>query len=73
MSESASARVRLDMSSGAVDERRGFVGYVDGKFVHYCPVCGQWGAHGYNYFPRQSRLGVWFCGTHRPQSKGTKP
>jgi hypothetical protein len=36
MSEGAAARVRLDMSSGAAEERRGFVAYADGKFVHYC-------------------------------------
>ena len=50
----------------SVSDRRGFVGNVDGKFVHYCVECGAWGTWGYDCFPEQGRLGNWFCGKHRP-------
>lgn len=44
-----------------------FVGYdKDGHFVHYCR-CGRWGSFGYGYFPRQDKLGLWYCREHRPK------
>jgi hypothetical protein len=46
----------------------GYVGYDrEGKFVHYCPVCGVFGAHGVGYFPREGKLGQWFCRDHKPK------
>jgi hypothetical protein len=48
------------------EARPGFVGYdAHGRFVHYCH-CGRWGDFGFGYFPRQGKLGTWFCKEHRP-------
>jgi hypothetical protein len=54
-------------SNGIPEDRRGFVGYVDGRFVHYCPECGEWGAHGIGVFLRRGQLGVWYCAEHKPK------
>jgi hypothetical protein len=46
--------------------RQGFVGYdEDGHFVRYCH-CGKWGAFSVGYFPRQDKLGTWYCATCNP-------
>jgi hypothetical protein len=54
-------------SNGIPEDRRGFVGYVDGRFVHFCPECGEWGAHGIGVFLRRGQLGVWYCAEHKPK------
>jgi hypothetical protein len=36
-----------------------------GRFIHYCH-CGKWGTHGVGYFPREGKLGRWYCREHRP-------
>jgi len=54
-------------ANGVPEDRRGFVGYVDGRFVHYCPECGEWGAHGIGVFLRRGQLGVWYCAEHKPK------
>jgi hypothetical protein len=59
-------------SNGIPEDRRGFVGYVDGRFVHYCPECGEWGAHGIGVFLRRGKLGVWYCAEHKPKIKEHK-
>jgi hypothetical protein len=38
-----------------------------GRLLHYCH-CGKWGAHGFGYFPRQGKLGQWFCAEHKPSA-----
>jgi hypothetical protein len=56
----------------AIDSKAGFVGHgKDGHFVHYCG-CGRWGIFGYNYFPRQGKLGIWYCREHWPKAIGVK-
>ena len=54
-------------SNGIPEDRRGFVGYVDGRFVHYCQ-CGEWGSHGVGVFLRRGQLGVWYCAEHKPKT-----
>ena len=44
--EAPQPQTQPSASNGIPEDRRGFVGYVDGRFVHYCPECGEWGAHG---------------------------
>jgi hypothetical protein len=43
--------------------RRGVIRYPDGRFEHFCPVCGSWGAFGYGV--TAERPGRWFCFRHR--------
>jgi hypothetical protein len=49
--------------------RRGRVGEEAGVVLHFCAVCGRWGAYGYGVNLRAGRLGHWYCAAHRP--KGT--
>ena len=49
--------------------RRGRVGERDGVFVHFCAVCGAWGAYGYGVNLVGGRMGRWFCADHRPQRR----
>ena len=53
-------------------ERVGLVVMEPGRpFVHYCAVCGAWGAFGYDVDPMKGRLGRWYCNAHRPdRAKG---
>jgi hypothetical protein len=47
--------------------RRGFVGYDGaGRFVHYC-YCGAFGPFGFNHFPREGKMGKWYCREHREE------
>jgi hypothetical protein len=47
--------------------RRGLVERRDDLFLHFCAVCGRWGAFGYGPpgFPVQTAE-QWYCGEHRP-------
>jgi len=38
-----------------------------GRFEHFCAVCGAWGSFGYGITGEQ--LGRWYCFTHRPTSE----
>jgi hypothetical protein len=40
---------------------------ADGRFIHRCCVCGEQAFFGYGVSLRQDKLGVWYCGEHRPQ------
>jgi len=57
--EAPQPQTQPSASNGIPEDRRGFVGYVDGRFVHYCPECGEWGAHGIR------RLRAGFGNLHR--------
>jgi hypothetical protein len=46
--------------------RRGRVEVRDGVFLHFCEVCGAWGAFGYGVRLRAGHLGRWYCAEHRP-------
>jgi hypothetical protein len=65
--EAPQPQMETRASNGIPEDRRGFVGYVDGRFVHYCPECGEWGAHGIGVFLRRGQLGVWYCAEHKPK------
>lgn len=65
-------RPQPSASNGIPEDRRGFGGYVDGRFVHYCPECGEWAAHGIGLFLRRGQLGVWYCAEHKPKTLGTQ-
>jgi hypothetical protein len=43
--------------------RRAVIRYPDGRFEHFCAVCGAWGAFGYGV--TAERPGRWFCFRHR--------
>jgi hypothetical protein len=59
----------LDVSGMTAELRRGRVGYdKEGRFLHYCVVCGEWGAFGYGVFLRRGQPGKWFCGNHKPST-----
>jgi hypothetical protein len=59
----------LDVSGMTAEQRRGLVGYdKEGHFLHYCSICGEWGAFGVGVFLRRGQLGKWFCGNHRPST-----
>ena len=64
------ALVRPDLGEPELDQpceaRRGRVGEKDGLLVHFCEVCGAWGAFGYKVNLRARRLGRWYCASHRP-------
>jgi hypothetical protein len=38
-------------------------------FLHYCEICGEWGAFGYSVNLRAGRLGQWYCFEHRPNHR----
>ena len=44
--------------------RRGRIERTDIAFLHFCLICGAWGAFGYDLFG--DRPGRWFCREHRP-------
>jgi hypothetical protein len=67
LAEAPGPQTQPSASNGIPEDRRGFVGYVDGRFVHYCQ-CGEWGAHGIGVFLRRGQLGVWFCAEHKPKT-----
>ncbi len=47
--------------------RRGRVESWPGRMLlHFCAVCGAWGAFGYGVNLRTGRLGRWYCVAHRP-------
>jgi hypothetical protein len=48
----------------ACPERRGRVEQVGSVFLHFCMTCGAWGSFGYGV--TGDRLGLWYCGKHRP-------
>ena len=48
-------------------ERAGLIIMEPGKpFLHYCQVCGAWGAWGYDVDTLKGRPGTWYCSAHRP-------
>jgi hypothetical protein len=47
--------------------RRGRVQELDRAFLHFCLVCGAFGAFGYGVSLRAGRLGRWYCAAHRPE------
>jgi hypothetical protein len=59
------ARIVYVPTPEEVEARRGFVGEDRGHLVHYCH-CGKWGFHGHEVDTRKGKLGVWFCGEHKP-------
>ena len=49
--------------------RVGVVRFAEGEpFVHYCVVCGAWGAFGCDMDILTGRTGRWYCRDHRPQA-----
>jgi hypothetical protein len=46
--------------------RRGLIRRPEGRFEHFCTVCGAWGAFGFGVTSHAP--GRWFCSRHRPQS-----
>jgi hypothetical protein len=47
----------------------GYVGLDSGgRFIHHCR-CGKFGPYGYGYFPKNGKLGDWFCKEHRPHER----
>ena len=43
-----------------------FVGYDhEGHFIHHCH-CGAFGPYGFGYFPREGKMGTWYCKEHKP-------
>jgi hypothetical protein len=48
-------------------ERCGRVVRRDALFLHFCVVCGAWGAYGFGVTGRFP--GRWFCRDHRPQTE----
>jgi hypothetical protein len=46
--------------------RRGRVQELDGAFLHFCTVCGRFGAFGYGVHLGSGKLGRWYCAAHRP-------
>ena len=55
---------RLELPCAA---RRGRVQELEGAFLHFCIVCGAYGAFGYGVNFRGGRLGHWYCAAHRSQ------
>jgi hypothetical protein len=47
--------------------RRGRIERQGGAFLHFCVVCGAWGAFGYGAVGDQ--LGRWYCREHRPKDE----
>jgi hypothetical protein len=45
-------------------DRRGRVKREGAAFLHFCVICGAWGAFGYDVFG--DRPGRWYCFEHRP-------
>ena len=46
--------------------RNGLTTWNDNEpFVHYCRVCGAWGAFGFEVDILKDRLGRWYCVDHR--------
>ena len=48
--------------------RRGVFRRPQGRFEHFCAVCGAWGAFGYGVTTKEP--GVWYCLRHRPVDDG---
>jgi hypothetical protein len=44
-------------------DRRGVIRRPDGRFEHFCAVCGAWGSFGFGVTAEQP--GRWFCFDHR--------
>lgn len=38
-------------------------------FIHYCQVCGAWGAFGFEVDLLKGRLGRWYCLEHKPETR----
>jgi hypothetical protein len=51
----------------ACEGRRGRVEMKGDVVLHYCLVCGAWGAFGTGVKLRAGQLGRWYCAEHRPQ------
>jgi hypothetical protein len=49
--------------------RRGMIRYSEGRFEHFCAVCGAWGAFGFEVTAKEP--GRWYCFGHR--ANGTQP
>jgi hypothetical protein len=47
--------------------RIGVIRYPEGRFEHFCTVCGAWGSFGYGATGEQP--GRWYCFAHRPDSE----
>jgi hypothetical protein len=43
--------------------RRGVIRYSEGRFEHFCTVCGAWGAFGFEVTAEEP--GRWYCFRHR--------
>jgi len=41
---------------------------LDGAFLHFCTVCGRFGAFGYGVHLGSGKLGHWYCAAHRPHN-----
>jgi hypothetical protein len=46
--------------------RRGRVQEMERAFLHFCVVCGRFGAFGYGVSLRTGKPGRWYCAAHRP-------
>ncbi|MDR3439847.1 hypothetical protein [Telmatospirillum sp.] len=42
-------------------------------FLHFCKVCGEWGAYGYEASLLKHKAGIWYCREHRPDAKQGGP
>jgi hypothetical protein len=49
--------------------RRGRIQELNGAFLHFCVECGRFGAFGCGVHLSTGRLGRWYCGEHRPQTR----
>jgi hypothetical protein len=49
--------------------RRGRVQELEHAFLHFCVVCGRFGAFGYGVSLRTGKPGRWYCAAHRPAMK----
>jgi hypothetical protein len=47
--------------------RCGVIRYPQGRFEHFCAVCGAWGGFGYGAIGKEP--GRWYCFAHRPASE----
>jgi len=47
-------------------QRRGRIENRDGAFLHFCKICGTWGAFGFDVRFLAGQHGRWYCSQHRP-------
>jgi hypothetical protein len=46
--------------------RRGHIERRGAVFLHFCIICGAWGAFGYGV--TEDQPGTWYCSEHRPKN-----